>query len=93
MSKHIIILSTTVNNSVDLQQVSQVISGFPEIGEWSVDLEDCDKILRVVCGNNIGDKLVKQFAVLGMYAEVLEVFNENGRSLSRNPDMLAEKNL
>lgn len=83
MSSHIIILSTTVNNAIDLQYVSQVITGFPGVREWSVDLEDCDKILRVVCDHNIGDKLVKQLAVLGMYAEVLEVFNESGRSLSQ----------
>jgi len=81
MPNHIIILSTTVNNSIDLQHVSQVTSDFPEITEWSVDLEDCDKILRVVCDHNIGDKLVEQLGAQGMYAKVLEVFNESGRSL------------
>lgn len=81
MSNHIIILSTTVNNSTDLQYISQVINGFTEVFEWSVDLEDCDKILRVVCRNNIGNELVKQLGVLGIYTALLEVFNENGRSL------------
>lgn len=81
MSNYIIILSTAVNNPTDLQQISQVINGFTEVLEWSVDLEDCDKILRVVCRNNIGNELVKQLSVLGIYTTLLEVFNENGRSL------------
>lgn len=84
MPDHIIILSTTVNNSIDLQRISPVISGFPEVTKWSVDLEDCDKILRVVCGSNIGDDLVKQLGILGIYAELLEIFNENGRSMDKN---------
>jgi hypothetical protein len=93
MSNHIIILSTTVDNTTDLQYISQEISAFPEIAEWSVDLEDCDKILRVVCDPNIGDKLVKQLGALGIYAEVLEVFNENGSSLGQNTDRVVAKNI
>ncbi|SDL87674.1 hypothetical protein SAMN05421820_102378 [Pedobacter steynii] len=93
MSNHIIILSTTVNNPTDLQYVSQAMSTFPEIVEWSVDLEDCDKILRIVCENNIGDQLVKQLSILGMYTEILEVFDGNGNSLGPYNVMVAAKNL
>lgn len=93
MSNYIIILSTTVNNPTDLQYISQAISGFEEISSWSVDLEDCDKILRIVCDNNIGDQLVKQLGILGMYAEVLEVFDGNGNSLGQDNLMAAVKNL
>jgi len=93
MSNHIITLSTTVNNPTDLQHISEAVSGFPEISSWSVDLEDCDKILRVVCDNNIGDQLVKQLDILGMYAEVLEVFDGNGNSSGQDNLMVAAKNL
>lgn len=81
MSNYIIILSTSVNNPTDLQQISQVIKGFTEVFEWSLDLDDCDKILRVVCCDNIGNELIKQLGMLGIYAVLLEVFNKDGRSL------------
>lgn len=81
MSNYIIILSTAVNNPTDLQQIPQVIKGFTEIFEWSLDLDDCDKILRVVCRDNIGNELIKQLGMSGVYAVLLEVFNKEGKSL------------
>jgi len=81
MSNYIIILSTAVNSPTDLQQIPQVIKGFTEIFEWSLDLDDCDKILRVVCRDNIGNELIKQLGMSGVYAVLLEVFNKDGRSL------------
>lgn len=93
MSNYVIILSTAISNPTDLQHISQAIHGFMEISEWSIDLEDVDKILRVVCSSNIGAELVIQLALLGIYVRLLEIFNENGHSLSQNTGMIATSNL
>jgi hypothetical protein len=81
MSRYVIILSTVINTPIDLRHVFEVIDIFSDISEWSVDLDDCDKILRVVCSEDIGQELVKSLARLGVISSVLEVFDENGISI------------
>ncbi|WP_214228297.1 hypothetical protein [Pedobacter sp. B4-66] len=74
-------MSTVINAPIDLQHICQIIDGFLGILEWSVDLEDSDKILRVVSNNDIGPELVKSLARVGVSSSVMEVFDENGLSL------------
>lgn len=81
MSRYIIILSTIVNTPIDLNHINQTVSVFTGVLEWSVDLEDCDKILRVVCGQDISADLVRELGKLEVSARVLEIFDEQGRSL------------
>ncbi|ETZ20735.1 hypothetical protein [Pedobacter sp. V48] len=81
MSRYVIILSPVINTPIDLRHVFEVIDTFSDISEWSVDLDDCDKILRVVCNEDIGRELVKGMARLGIISSVLEVFDENGISI------------
>ncbi|WGQ10459.1 hypothetical protein QG516_02165 [Pedobacter gandavensis] len=82
MSNYIIIISSTIESPVDLQNIEQAITGFPEISAWSVDLEDCDKILRVSCSRNISVELAAGLTAMAVNAEVLEVFDEKGRSIA-----------
>ncbi|WEK20940.1 MAG: hypothetical protein P0Y49_07290 [Candidatus Pedobacter colombiensis] len=84
MSRYIIIMSTVINTSIDLHHVSLVIATFSGILEWSVDLEDCDRILRVVCNDYIGIELLKGLEEKDVSSKVLEVFNGNGVSLGLN---------
>jgi len=81
MSRYVIILSPVIDTPIDLRHVFEVIYTFSNILEWSVDLEDCDKILRVVCSEDIGQELVKSMALVGISSSVLEVFDENGISI------------
>lgn len=81
MPGYIIILSTVVHTPMDLKHIHQAIASFHGISEWSLDLEDCDQILRVVCTENIGWELVKSLEHMGVSASLLEVFDENGLSL------------
>jgi hypothetical protein len=78
MSRYIIIMSTVIHTPNDLHLVSLVITAFPGILEWSVDLEDCDQILRVVCNHYIGLELLKSLEEKGVNAKVLEVFDKDG---------------
>ena len=81
MSRYIIILSTVIRTPVDLKRISTAIEGFHAITSWSVDLEDCDQIMRLDCGNDIGHEIVERLDAVGINSSVLEVFNENGVSL------------
>lgn len=81
MSRYVIILSTVITAPNDLEQVTQIMNVFSGVSNWSVDLEDCDQILRVACKDNISVQLVKCLEEIGIGASLMEVFDENGRSL------------
>lgn len=74
-------MSTVINTAIDLQHIYQTIGAFSSISEWSVDLEDSDKILRVVCNEDVGPELVKRLERAGVSSSVMEVFDETGGSL------------
>ncbi|TCC98125.1 hypothetical protein EZ449_21640 [Pedobacter frigidisoli] len=75
MTLFIIILRTTVQNSGELEIVSKVMFEFAEISKWSIDLEDCDRILRVEATARIGDQLKEKLNELGLDSAVLETFD------------------
>lgn len=45
---HILIFCTSLQNGGDVRKIAPLIEGLPGMLSWSVDLEDCDKVLRVV---------------------------------------------
>ncbi|MCX2451420.1 hypothetical protein OQX61_09065 [Pedobacter sp. PLR] len=90
MSGNVIILSTVIQTPLDLQQVSLVMDAFFSISAWSVDLEDCDQILRVVSSDDIGQELVISLAAVGITSLVLEVFDAHGKSKNRQVLLLRD---
>jgi hypothetical protein len=44
----ILIFCTSLNNSADVQKIAPFIETMKEVLSWSVDLEDCDRVLRLV---------------------------------------------
>ncbi len=48
MEDQILIFCTSLQTLDDVQKISPALNSIPEIKSWSVDLEDCDKVLRVV---------------------------------------------
>ncbi len=45
----ILVYKTNVSTHTCRDSLHEVFSSVSGIVEWSVDLEDCDKVLRVVC--------------------------------------------
>jgi len=43
----ILICCTSLQNRGDVQKLSSVLDAIPEVLSWTVDLEDCDKVLRI----------------------------------------------
>ncbi|MFB2119666.1 hypothetical protein [Parapedobacter sp. 2B3] len=48
MATDIFIFKTGVHTTAHVQQVAVLFGSVGEIKQWSFDLEDCDKILRIV---------------------------------------------
>lgn len=44
----ILIFKTNVSSKKKVSKVASLLTSVPTIMQWNVDLEDCDKILRVV---------------------------------------------
>lgn len=49
MSKQILVLKTSLVLKADVEKASMFLNSHPQIDDWNVDLEDCDKVLRIVC--------------------------------------------
>lgn len=45
---NIFVFRTNINTLNDKLLIKEVLSEHEEIEEWSVDLQDCDKVLRIV---------------------------------------------
>ena len=49
MSKQILLLKTSLVLQSDVEKAGVYLNSHPQIAEWSVDTEDCDKVLRIKC--------------------------------------------
>jgi len=69
--RKILILKTSIVTSLDLLQVGMLLNPHQQIINWHVDLEDCDKVLRIDCfGLNEAD-IVRILIEVGIEAERL----------------------
>ena len=44
----ILVFKTDVTSKKKVSKVSALLTSFPTIQQWNFDLEDCDKVLRIV---------------------------------------------
>jgi hypothetical protein len=44
----ILVFKTNVTSKKKVSKVSALLTSFPAIEQWNFDLDDCDKVLRVV---------------------------------------------
>jgi len=58
MEEMIWIYKTNVSASTDFTALKRLLDNAPGIQTWSIDLEDCDKILRVVAKGMSSDDVV-----------------------------------
>lgn len=55
---YILIFRTNINNPDDRRKVAQALDQEPSIGKWTVDLEDVDRVLRVVATGPVTDRII-----------------------------------
>jgi len=76
MSRYITILATIIESDSDTDLIALAIAGLKDISAWSIDLEDCDKVIRIVSAEDIGNEFCDKLALLGVKASVMEVFDK-----------------
>lgn len=54
----ILVFKTDVTSKKKVSKVSPLLTSFPTIQQWNFDLDDCDKVLRVV-GNGLAPGFVE----------------------------------
>lgn len=47
MAQSILIFKTNITTFEQVIKVNSILSGQSEIQKWNVDIEDCDKVLRI----------------------------------------------
>ena len=47
--RKILVLKTSIVTRFDLLKVDMLLFSHPQIFNWHVDLDDCDKVLRIEC--------------------------------------------
>lgn len=68
----ILIFRTSVNAQKHVQQVAALFKSMKLIEHWSFDLDDCDKILRVVSLNLRPETIENLLRTEGIYCEHME---------------------
>lgn len=56
--QHILVFKTNIATVEDRAKVAQVLDRQPFIGKWTVDLEDVDRVLRVVATTPDTDSII-----------------------------------
>ncbi len=67
----IFIFRTTIHTANDRLRVAQVFDNLPGVNKWTVDLDDCDRVLRVVCTNLAPSRIERGVQALGYECEEL----------------------
>jgi len=55
---NILVFTTSVSEPEQVSRVSPLLTAIPAIEDWNFDLEDCDRILRVV-SNDISPRYIE----------------------------------
>jgi hypothetical protein len=69
----VIVLSTMINSSNDLKQTQIIISQFKSIKEWSCDLEDEDRVLRIISTREISSTLIEEFRKAEVSTQIIHL--------------------
>ncbi len=59
LQKEVIVLSTSIRDKRDVEVISEILDNMSGIQDWSVDLEDWEKVLRVE-GINLNSSDIKR---------------------------------
>ena len=54
----ILIFRTSISTRSDLKRLRELLSRYPQVEKWNVDLEDWEKILRIECNGLTAGELI-----------------------------------
>ncbi len=70
-NKKVLILKTSLVSGHEVERISPLLNDDPLIDDWNVDLEDCDKVLRIECHGLSETDIVAMLQHAGVEAEEL----------------------
>ena len=71
MNKEILLLKTVPHNYDDIRGISIVLDNHACIAGWNIDLDDCDKILRIESKGLEISEIINLLRKIGVWAEEL----------------------
>lgn len=74
MEKFIIVMETNICNSHSIKQLPEILDTQPGLKSWTIDLDDDQKILRIVSTLNIEKKVIRDLRRIGVSAITMDVF-------------------
>lgn len=69
---HILIFRTNITTVDDVALLKQLFSNHPEVAHWNVDLEDSDRVLRIVSETLNCDQITELLKFYGFSCMDLE---------------------
>lgn len=72
ITETILVFKTNLADGAQLDQLRTVMDSTTGIAEWNVDLDDCDRVLRVVSTGADAEDVITQMSRVGFYCEELE---------------------
>lgn len=67
----ILVFKTNIYHKEDIRKVEDIFKANKDILAWNVDVEDCDKVLRIEAVADISPKLKRSLSQAGYYCKEL----------------------
>lgn len=64
--KTVLVFKTIIENESQLQQLHTLLNNRKEVETWSIDLDDCDNVLRVVGDKIFAESIVRKTESIGI---------------------------
>jgi cell fate (sporulation/competence/biofilm development) regulator YmcA (YheA/YmcA/DUF963 family) len=68
----VLVFKTSVSKRKQINEVKTLLESIPAIDKWNFDLEDCDKVLRVVAANLSPRQIERVLQTAGFDCQELE---------------------
>ena len=69
---NIFIFKTNIDCKCKIESVKKCLALNTEIKDWSIDIEDCDKVLRIVSKNSTVQNIINQIQSINIQIAELE---------------------
>ena len=72
MDTNILVFKTNINTLEQIKRTEIILSGRSDIKKWNIDLEDCDKVLRIETSKKEIESVLGILKPYQIYCEELE---------------------
>lgn len=69
--KDVLIFKTNINSLEDFRRIEKILYAIPSVSECTIDIEDEDKILRVISENLSSNKIENEICKNGFFCKEL----------------------